>query len=458
MPEFRTSSRKLLAVFAAAVVLFSAVMLFVSYRQQVELYEKQELARLEGIASTLALRVESEDIEYLLHRYPEKDALTRSDQDSVYLNIHRKLRATQAINELSTPVYLLRYAPDLDKFCFTVTSADSPYWLHVYDDFPSQLATAYNEGGRIEMYQDRNGTWLSAFGPVKNKSGQTISVLQVDEKFDRFIEDAQSSALRNSVTSLFIALFMLVIMFFVIQQLTQQQQRIHDEKAALVALRTELLSNISHDLRTPLSNVQGYIETALLRLDSGSDGEVRRFLHIGLRNTEKLSRMIDELFELSKIESRKRTPEITTFAIAELLFDTLSSFTIKALKAGVELHSDIPEDLPAVKADIAMIDRVLQNTLGNAVLYTPPGGSVTISAVHQGDHVLVEITDTGSGIPSEELPKVFERFHRSANATEGGTGLGLAIVKGILDLHGAAFGMDSQEGQGTRFWFQLSKA
>lgn len=458
MAEFQRSNRRLLIAFAAAVLVLSAILLIVSYTQQVRLYEKQELARLEGIASTLTLGIDANELEYLLERYPDKDAIRRNSQDSAYLNIHRTLVAAQEVNKLTTPIYLLRYTPAREKFCFAVTSAEKPYWLHGYHDYPEQLVSLYDEGGHIEMYEDSNGTWLSAFRPIRNTAGQTMAVVQVDEQFDRFLYQAQSSALGNSAVSVLIAGGMLLITFFIIQQLTRQQQRLHDEKSRLVELRTELLSNLSHDLRTPLSNVQGYIETALLKVSSEELPDVKRYLNIGLRNTEKLSRMIDELFELSKIESRRRLPKPVSFSIAELIFDTLSSFSMKAKRAGVQLQSQIPEDLPPVSADIAMIDRVLQNTIGNAVLYTPEGGSVTVRATAKRQKVLIEIIDTGSGIPPEELTKVFERFHRSANAVEGGSGLGLAVVKGILDLHEANFGMESEVGEGTRFWFELSRS
>jgi signal transduction histidine kinase len=457
LPNFKRSSRRLLLTTLAFVVLTTLFLILNSYQQQIQLNEEKELARLEGIASTLALQIDGAAHDRLLERYPEMDDITANGQDSVYASFHSLLRKAQDVNALGSSIYTMVYDSAMQKFCFAVSSSDSPYWLHAYRDYPQKLLDQYETGGRIEMYADSNGMWLSAFRPITNQSGNTVAILQVDQQFDRFIEEARGDAWSNIALSLLLAGIIILALFFVLRYFIGQQQRIHAERAELLQMRTELLSNISHDLRTPLSNIQGYLETVLL-LDAKLDKSKRdQYLDVALRNTDRLKRMVDELFELSKLESEDRTPEIEPFALNELVLDNLSNLRMTADEKGITFAHDIPTGLPFALADIALIDRVLQNVLSNAIKYTPAGGHVKVSVqvTDDGRCVRTVITDDGPGIPQKDLPHIFERFHRAEHVTQEGSGLGLAIVKSILNAHQASFGMDSVEGEGTTFWFEL---
>lgn len=439
----------------AFVVLTTLFLILNSYRQQIELNEEKELARLEGIASTLALQIDGDAHAALLERYPEMDELKTNKQDSVYASVHSLLRKAQDVNQLGSSIYTMVYDSSMNKFCFAVSSSDDPFWLHAYRDYPNKLLAQYETGGRIEMYADSNGMWLSAFRPIKNSKGSTVAVLQVDQQFDRFIEEARSGAWSNIALSLLLAGIIILALFFVLRFFIRQQQRIHAERAELLGMRTDLLSNISHDLRTPLSNIQGYLETVMMLEDQLDKSKRDQYLKVALRNTDRLKRMVDELFELSKLESEDRTPEIEPFALNELVLDNLSNLRMTADEKGVSFAHEIPTGLPFALADIALIDRVLQNVLANAVKYTPSGGHVKVVVSRNGDHVRTVIADDGPGIPEKDLPHIFERFHRAEHVTQEGSGLGLAIVKSILNAHNANYGIESTEGVGTRFWFEL---
>lgn len=224
------------------------------------------------------------------------------------------------------------------------------------------------------------------------------------------------------------------------------------------ALRRELVANVSHDLRTPLANIQGYLETVLMKEVELGPEERRRFLDIVYHNATALGRLIDELFELSKLEAQQVEPECEPFLLAELVQDTALDFQPQAEKNGVDLSTLLPQDLPFVYGDIGMIERVLSKLIENGLQYTPVGGRVSVALVSEGDEVRIEVADTGPGIPSRDLPHIFDRFYRVGKNRAvhgGGTGLGLAIARGIVEVHGGEIAVQSEEGAGSRFSFAL---
>jgi signal transduction histidine kinase len=252
-----------------------------------------------------------------------------------------------------------------------------------------------------------------------------------------------------------------------IDQLSQAalklQQRVQQQFLGLEEgerLRRELVSNISHDLRTPLANVQGYLETLMLR-DAQLGPEQRQlYLHTALQHGRSLERRVAELFELSRLDAGQTPAHLEPFCMAELLSDVVQGQQLAAQQRGLtlQLAPDAQREL-RVLADIALIERVLQNLVSNALRHTPPGGRVMLSVLPQGDKVVVKVSDTGQGIAAEDLPHIFERYWTRAAASDQAppdrTGLGLAIVRRILDLHGSSIGVRSAPQQGAEFSFAL---
>jgi len=223
-------------------------------------------------------------------------------------------------------------------------------------------------------------------------------------------------------------------------------------------LRRELISNVSHDLRTPLASMHGYVETLLLKNDSLSEAERLRYLEITRKHSLRLRQLIGDLFELSKLDSASVQPSLETFSLAELLQDVTQEFELEAQRKGIALDVRAPAEAALVHADIGLIQRVLENLLRNALKYTPAGGSVTISLDPRPDRVAVAVADTGCGIAEGDLERIFDRFYRSEQGDEepsGSAGLGLAIVKRILDLHGSRITVRSAPNEGTRFEFDI---
>ena len=225
-------------------------------------------------------------------------------------------------------------------------------------------------------------------------------------------------------------------------------------------LRRELMANVSHDLRTPLASVKGYVETILRKQTCLTHAELQSYLLTVLSNADTLERLVGELFELSKLEARQLLPRPEPFAVAELVQDVLSNLQPAAQARTVRLEVQHPPDLPFACADVGMVQRVLQNLLDNALHYTPAGGRVCVAVAAAEDprHLRLEVSDTGLGIAAADLPHVFDRHYRAGPGQikqQGGCGLGLAIARKIVELHGSELRVTSREGQGTCFAFEL---
>jgi len=223
-------------------------------------------------------------------------------------------------------------------------------------------------------------------------------------------------------------------------------------------MRRELVANVSHDLRSPLASIQGYLETVHIK-DGDLDPEEReRYIQTALKNAQRLNTLVSSLFELSKLETKQIQPEEEAFPIAELVQDVVVQYHPQADSLDIALETDLPARRARVVADIGLIERVLTNLIDNALHYTPPGGAVRVGVRHEEASVEVFVCDTGPGIPEDDLPHVFERFYRvdkSRDPNRGGAGLGLAIAYTIVDLHGQSLQVDSTLGRGTTFTFAL---
>ncbi len=223
-------------------------------------------------------------------------------------------------------------------------------------------------------------------------------------------------------------------------------------------LRRELISNISHDLRTPLSAMQGSIETLIIKGRSMPDAERDRYLRMARKHTVRLGTLIGDLFELAKLDSASVTPSVESFSLAELAQDIAQEFQVECDRKNVSLEIETDCGPAQSLGDIGLIQRVLENLVKNAVQFAPEGGEVTISITEQDASVAVAVADNGPGIAEKDMPRIFDRFYRALDGEEArsdSSGLGLAIVKRILDLHDSRITVTSKVNMGTRFEFEL---
>lgn len=220
--------------------------------------------------------------------------------------------------------------------------------------------------------------------------------------------------------------------------------------------RRELIANISHDLRTPLSSLHGYLETLLLKDASLEPAERRRYLGIALDQSRRVGALSQSLFELARLEYGFVQPELESFFLADLVQDVFQKFELAAESRHIALQADLAPQLPAVRADLGMIERVLSNLLDNALRYTPEGGVIRIAIRAVGQELEVTISDSGPGIPPELREGLFRRPFTVGGARRDG-GLGLRIVHQMLELHGVSIHLVESGGQGTTFRFSLPR-
>ncbi len=266
--------------------------------------------------------------------------------------------------------------------------------------------------------------------------------------------EQQSTTLELSVEHLFLQSIALPLgeamqgsILLLFQDLTQIRR--------LETIRRDFVSNVSHELRTPLASLKALAET----LNEGALEDppaARRFLLRMDTEIDTLTQMVQELLELSRIESGRVPLKRRPRSPMELLQAPVERMRLQAERAGLNMSLECTEDLPAVSADAERITQVLVNLLHNAIKFTPPGGQITVSAKKQGEWVVFSVQDSGVGIPSQDLTRIFERFYKADRARSGGgTGLGLSIARHVVEAHGGRIWVDSIKGQGSTFYFTL---
>lgn len=224
-------------------------------------------------------------------------------------------------------------------------------------------------------------------------------------------------------------------------------------------LRRELVANVSHDLRSPLASIQGYMETIQQKDSSLSREDRNKYYETILRNTTKLNKLVADLFDLSRLDAQDVEPRLEPVSMAELAQDLVLQFSPIAKQRGVSLAAESDEkELDLVQADIGLMERAISNLIDNALKNTPEGGTVTVRTQNHGSIVRLSITDTGKGISKENINRIFDRFYQTdaSRSQNAGAGLGLSIVKKIIELHGSTLAVDSILDEGTTFYFSLT--
>ena len=237
--------------------------------------------------------------------------------------------------------------------------------------------------------------------------------------------------------------------------LAEQNEQLRE----LDSLKDQFVSTVSHELRTPLTAMVGYLE--LVREgEAGELNEVQaRFLDIVHRNADRLNTLVDDILEVARMDAGRLKLDREPVDLVELAAGEIESTRAAAERQGVELRFDAPDEPLVLSADSRRLAEVLGNLLSNAIKFTPEGGSVTVSVGRQGASAVLEVADTGVGIPEDEVGKLFERFFRASTAaTIRGTGLGLSIAKSIAEAHGGTMGVRSTVGVGTTFSLELPVA
>jgi two-component system phosphate regulon sensor histidine kinase PhoR len=235
---------------------------------------------------------------------------------------------------------------------------------------------------------------------------------------------------------------------------------IHDitQIRKLEQMRSDFVANVSHELKTPLTSIKGFVET-LLETALKDKENSRHFLKVIQEHTNRLDSLINDLLELSHIESKEIKLKIEEIKLVDLVNEVLRGFKNQLKKTPINVNNNLSSGL-TIKADKDKLERVLVNLIDNAIKFNKEKGSINIYSEESGNNIKIVIEDSGIGIPAKDIPRIFERFYRVDKARSrelGGTGLGLSIVKHIIELHGGSVGVESTEGLGSKFCFTLPK-
>ena len=483
---FKSLFAKLTLTLLLLFILLSILTISVTFFAT-DLYQQEVMQKLNG--------------EVAKHIVKETDVLKNDQANHPAL---RKLFHSLMVLNPSLEIYLIDHAGNILAF-------SAPPWKVVRLSVDVEPIDRYLSGQTLIPVRgddprdfSRSKVFSAASVPFKNEPNGYLYVILGGEEYDSIVDRIKSSYILTS--SLLITAMGLIVVFVVgiilfasltrrlkklsitvsefekspqqppvfpgfrrqgdeIDQLTAAFQTMAlkiqhqlDDLKTTDQLRRELVANVSHDLRTPLATLQGYIETMLIKESDLTEQERRSYLQTAIKHCIRLNRLVAELFELARLDACETKPQKEVFNLAELIEDVIQKFTLPSKQKEIQLLAKYDSTTLFVYADISLIERVLENLLENSLRFVSDGGTITIALVEQDQHIQVQVCDNGAGIPGSELPLIFDRFYqldKNRNIENGNSGLGLAIVKRILELHNSMIDVSSIPGQKTTFSFTL---
>jgi len=469
--------RQIILLVGGSIIVLWLVIVVLFYNFTVSQHEQSTLMRLAGIANSLALQIDGDIHEEIFETHKAKDAISRNDQDSLYFSLHKLLRSNHKTNMLKSPVYTIVMNESGKFYEFGITSDSIPYYRHPYNTYHALLNDYYTIGSTIPAYEDEFGMWLSAFAPIKNSQDKTVAVVMVDEKLDIFLSSVRSELIKAFLLSLFVFSVMITLLLWQMRKLLSREQKdknvieeanseitrinselmVANEKlSSLDQFRKEMISNISHDLRTPMASIIGFLDLIRDNKSALSDDQRYKYIEVAYGETKRLNHLVSDLFELSKLESGQIKINPEPFNIYELVSDIVQKYQLKIKAKHVDLNFEIHENLGLANGDIKYIDRVFQNLLDNAVRYVDEGGYIKIWILDDKDYFRVKICNSGDLIPKVDLDVIFDRYYTNEKTDNARSGLGLAIARSICTLHGCTIKAESNEYVNS-FWFTVPK-
>ncbi len=368
----------------------------------------------------------------LAHRRDEIGDLVRAFNDMTE-------RRRREVDDLSRDVN--RFAAVLEHMADGVIITDGQGRVELINPVAARLLdTSESEAiGRAFAAVARHHALIGLWQRARDRAEEQVVAVEMGPEL--FLQ-AVATPFRHGESAGFVITF---------QDLTQVRR--------LQVMRRDFISNLSHELRSPLAGLRALIET----LQDGAVNDppaAERFLGRAESEVNTMTQMVEELTELSQIESGQVRLRLAPVAVAALMEGPVERLRPQLETAGLTLSVDLPPDLPLVQADEARVRQVVANLLHNAIKFTPPGGQITITAEAGPEEVVIEVRDTGIGISRADLSRIFERFYKSDRARtrgRGGTGLGLAIARHIVEAHGGRIWARSKEGKGSSFFFSLPR-
>lgn len=466
-------------------LLLVSYFLFTDYHSTISQAEQLTLERLQGIVNDLALRIDGDQHARITQQHLQKDAISFDEQNEDYLAIHQILKQAHQGQALSTPIYTFIDPTDSKEvFEFVVTSSKEPYFRHTYSSFPSSALSKLEKGGTIGLYSDEFGNWLSALALIKNSQGETVGYIQADEQFDVLISDVRKTMLKNALVGLF---GLGLVLSFLIPQLKRALQEEEENKILLEKslAKTQRLSQkleeneqalknnavkleqsnkdltdfahiASHDLKTPIRTIYSFAQLIKQRNKDKLDPTTEEYLQFILTSSQRAQKLINGLLRYSTVDKDLGEQEkIKMCMIGESARENLTA-QIEERNAEVILHN-----MPYIKANPTLIAQVLQNLINNGLKYNQSENpKIEIGSFIDAEKGLCFFAkDNGIGIAEKYQPTIFKMFTRLHSSSEyEGSGIGLAFCNRVVAAYGGKMWLESVEGEGSTFFFNLPHA
>lgn len=451
------SNTRLLLVLSIGILILVSYFIVNHYYTSLNKSKMEVLHRLMAIARTGALLVQGDQHDSVAQRYTKKDDIQGSEQDQDYAELHRLLLRIKEENQLETPLYTIVFSAADSTFQFIVTSSMKPYYRHSYKNYPQALLTNWQTGGTLDSYRDENGQWLSAFAPIKNRSGKVVALLEADENFESFAMRARQELWRNASISLLMVIPFGLLLFnyfartfkrqeedqhLLLQQkeeieaqneeikaqsdLIEEQNRdlelrVHERTVELQTTNEQLanfLYHSSHDVQAPIATLKGLYQLALLE---PTTPEGKEYLSRMQLTTQRLEHMVKTIQRVHHIKTKKlKFDWIDLQEITQHIFHRFEKRNVTLKIMNQKSHR--------IYADVELLQVIFEELLNNAVQYNPGKENlkVEIELKILGEVNYIVIHNNGDQLSPEARKNLFTMFKRSHQNSDG-VGLGLYI-------------------------------
>ncbi len=478
---------RLIFILFGAFIILIIYFLTNTYYQMLRQSKEEVLAKLKAVTSTGALMINGDMHAQLSNNYMAKDSINDNSQEPIYYRLHKALLAIKISNQLSSDVYTIVYYEPDSTFHFIGTSAENPYFRHTYKNYPKDLLSNYSKGGTLDIYEDENGVWLSAFAPIRNSKGQVVALLEADEHFEVFLEKAKEDLIQNILFSLSITLpFAFVLFGYVANSLnnlrniqvqlenqneeiksqneeikSQSEQierynlelneRITERTAALAKSHQQLSSFLyhsSHDVQAPVATLKGILRLAKLDQQDKKSNQYFEMMQATIIHLEEMTKTIQLVYEIKSRELITEKINIKTFLETNLITIIKNEENIVVTISG--------DDEVYINTDVDLFKTIIKELARNSVQYHSNEDKCTLlyRISKNNQWLQLEVEDNGDGIDPEKQSNLFSLFNRGhENST--GTGLGLYIAKTCIErLHGTISFLPKAK-KGTNFLLRL---
>ncbi len=478
-------NRRVLTLVASAFLFLIGYFLINDYFSTITYGKQLTLQQLQGIVNNLSTQIDGHLHQQLTNKFKEKDGIYHKDQDQSYQIIHDLLAKAHQSHDLSTPIYtFIKTGDQADELAFIATSSVDPYFLHPYTTFPSSVYNTLDQGGKINLYKDEFGSWLSAFAPIYDQDKKVVAYVQADQRFDDFIAGVRTSLLQNAIISI---LGFILVMFLLFPHL---KRILLEEEKAKIALQksleetrrlsqkleeneltlkknalqleqsnkdlTEFAHIASHDLKAPIRNMQAFAQLIKRQNKDQMNESTQEYLEFIIQGSRQAQRLISGLLSYSTADKDLgKQEEVSMNQVIEMAVHNLNTI-IEERNAKV-----LFEKMCCIKANPILIAQVLQNLINNGIKYNQTNQPIITIGTGRDEQngLYFFVHDNGIGIPQKYQADIFKMFKRLH--TEGqyeGSGIGLAFCNRVVASYGGKMWLSSTEGTGSTFYFTLPNA